>query len=135
MESPIHAMRQPPSAATPLRGGARRSDGAADAGAQDWTPDDGVLSDVWSVFQQLMLEVPEEQPVVVLATTHCGRLPPDLLRWFDHPQVCCSRAWWMYQWRIAPSHVYNATTSSHTVRIEHHVHWDSASRPACGLPP
>jgi len=81
-------MRQPPSAATPHRGATVRSNGAADAAAHAWPPDDGVLSDVWSVFQQLMLEVPTEQPVVVLATTHCGWLPPVLLHWFDHPQVC-----------------------------------------------
>ena len=115
MESPIHAMRQPPSAATPRHGAAARSDGAADAAAGHlWPTDEGVLSDVWSVFQQLMLEVPAEQPVVVLATTHSGWLPPDLLRWFQRPQVCCVRAWWMYQRRSQrPSNMVEGFRQSH----------------------
>ena len=66
MKSPIHAMRQPPSATTPRCGGAAINDGAADAAARDWPADDGVLSDVWSVFQQLMLEVPNRNQFHIL---------------------------------------------------------------------
>ena len=87
LESPIHAMRPPPGAATPRAPAALRGSGAADGPSHDRPAEDGVLSDVWSVFQQLMQEVPADQPVLVLATMHCRRLPADLLRWFDHPQA------------------------------------------------
>ena len=124
MESPIHAMRQPPSAATPRRGSAARSDGAAGAATRDRPAVDGVLADVWSVFQQLMLEVPAEQPLVVLATTHCRWLPPDLLRWFGHPQVCkrCPRGFCINQTQpdaaYPGAYVHGTAGMARTTRVQ-----------------
>ena len=69
---------QPRAAAAAMHGGNNSPADAEDAVA---------MSDVWSVFLQALQEAPAAQPVLVLATSHCDRLPPDLLRWFQHPRV------------------------------------------------
>ena len=84
MEDPIHALR------TPAHGSMLRTPAAGARGGNDSPADSEhtvALSDVWSVFEQALQEAPAAQPVLVLATTHSGCLPLELLRWFDHPRV------------------------------------------------
>ncbi len=125
MENPIHALRSPASCITPhtaapgVRG---RDDSPADL------RDAVALSDVWSVFEQALQEAPAAQPVLVLATSHSARLPPDLLRWFDHPQVSGNRG---------PNVVTDVTTASVALVLAY-VMQSHVSGPSCavrGVPP